>query len=365
MEVISLSSYHSSFTYLNKNSLDQGFKIASFDHDNGAFDTFLNMEQVFTSSYDGTKKHLYGLKYNSSASISITLIKCDGTDFSIDDNRKILKWLTGCRQASWLDFYVSEQLLYSFFGAVTNCQQQKLDARVIGMIITFESVHPWAYSAPQSFNCHIGASMLELNSNGVITTEYSDFASIKMTKNGVLYNDKDGVNVPFQISEKGVVYNNSHIVRDIDNQTDELYSYITLDVTYKNKTGNSLTIYNETLDEKTEVSGLVVNEVINLSAGQFIISNISNKIFGDDFNFIWPRLGPGINRIILDADGEGLAQFTYRYPIKIGDCAIDIGNLIGNSGCCGSGTEDSGGNSTFCTVDEVKLNEMLNDILWS
>ena len=138
-----MSSYHTSFDYLDKNSIaDYSLLIASFDGDSGENDSFLGMEQVYTESYDGTKRNLYGLKYNSVASIKITLVKPDGSDFSVAENRKILKWLTGRRQASWLDLYEGETLAYSFWGSVTNVQQQKMDARVVGIILTFESTTP-------------------------------------------------------------------------------------------------------------------------------------------------------------------------------------------------------------------------------
>ena len=66
-------------------------------------------------------------------------------------------------------------------------------------------------------------------------------------------------------------------------------------------------------------------EIITLSAGQFILSdNENNNVFGDNFNFVWPKLLPGINEFSVDGSGEGYVDFEYRYPIKIGDCAIDM-----------------------------------------
>ena len=115
-----MSSYHSSFTYLNKNSSGEGFIIAAFEPDSGFVDTFLGMDQITTDSYDGVKKHFYGNKYNTSAEILITLVKFDGTELSMEDNRRVLRWLTGSRKASWLDFYVGDKLVYSFYGSVTS-----------------------------------------------------------------------------------------------------------------------------------------------------------------------------------------------------------------------------------------------------
>ena len=89
-------------------------------------------------------------------------------------------------------------------------------------------------------------------------------------------------------------------------------------------------------ESPTVITGIADGEVITLSAGQFIISEtLPTKIFGDDFNFIWPKLRPGINKLFIDGTGKGYAKFTYRYPIKIGDCAIDVEALGRNPICEG------------------------------
>lgn len=335
-----MSSYHSSFTYLNKNSSGEGLIIASFEPDSGFVDTFLGMDQITTNSYDGVKKHFYGNKYNSSAEISITLVKPDGSDFSMLENRQLLRWLTGSRRASWLDLYVGDSLVYSFYGNVTACQQQKLDARVIGIQITFTSIHPWAWSAPQFFNCYVGEKIINIDSDGVMYKTYDEFEYFGMTDDGVIYNSSNNENFTFSIdniNNEHIVYCDSSINLEIDNQSDDLYSLTNLDIVYQNIDSTSLIIRNPSLEiEETKITGISQGEVINLSAGQFIISKtFPDKIFGDDFNFVWPKLRPGTNSICIDGDGKGYAQFTYRYPIKIGDCAIDIENLGINPICEG------------------------------
>ena len=332
-----MSSYHSSFTYLNKNSSGEGFMIASFDTDSGFVDSYLGMDQIFTDSYDGTKKHFYGNKYNTSAEISITLVKPDGSDLSMADNRRILRWLTGSRKASWLDFYVGDRLVYSFYGNVTECQQHKLDARIVGIQITFTSIHPWAWSAPQFFDCYIGEKILQCGDSGCLYKTYDDCQYFGITDDGVVYNSGDNESFVFNITDDGVVYNDSSISLEIDNKSDDLYTLTNLDIVYNNIDSTSLIIENTTLEEKaTVITGISQGEVINLSAGQFIISKtFPTKIFGDDFNFIWPKLCPGINNIRIDGNGKGHVQFTYRYPIKIGDCAIDVENLGRNPMCEG------------------------------
>ena len=444
-----MSSYHSSFTYLKKNSSGEGFAIASFEPDSGFVDSYLGMDQVFTDSYDGTKKHFYGNKYNTSAAIVITLVKPDGTDFSMADNRRALKWLTGSRQASWLDLYVGDKLVYSFYGNITACQQHKFDARIIGIQVTFTSIHPWAWSSPQSFSCYIGAKQIDINESSIVYPTYETFEYFGVDDNGVVYNSNDNESFAFNISTDGIVYNDNSVVLDINNPSDDLYTLTNLDMTFKNINSTSLIIDNKSLSEKHAViQNINRNEVISLSSGQFIIShdytlfvdsinsslsgtyyvrkwrneneendfiyqeinlpdNYSdifmeylvgdgtkttfenvvlssqdfvvqingkktygysydkseqtlsfvaapeqgaeieifcniytfgqnlNKIFGDDFNFIWPQLQPGMNQFYIDGTGEGYVEFSYRYPIKIGDCAIDVDSFYTNPVCEG------------------------------
>lgn len=335
-----MSSYHTSFNYLGKNSIiDYSLLITSFDGDSGENDSFLGMEQVYTESYDGTKRNLYGLKYNSVALVKITLVKPDGSDFSVAENRKILKWLTGHRQASWLDLYEGETLAYSFWGSVTNVQQQKMDARVVGIILTFESTTPWAYSAPQKYNCRFGEANLSFDADGSIYKGTIASSMLGIDEDGVLFNDSQDINATFNITTYGVIYNSDDILLSIDNQSDDLYTYINLNMTYENiagnETGNILTIINETLGETTSIIDISQNEIVTLNSGQFITSSLPNKIFGDKFNFVWPRLAPGINNFKINGSGKGKVEFTCRYPMKIGDCAVDINNLINNPICSG------------------------------
>lgn len=336
-EVNALSSYHSSFTYLKQNSAnDKHLIIATFTPDNGEVDTFLSMTASTDDYYNGTKRFDYGARYDSVATINITLIKPDNSDFSVAENRDVLKWLTGARTNSWLDFYEGDEVKYSFFGRVTDVKQQKLDARVFGIIITFTSVNPWAYSAIQEITYDLVNDGFGIDENGVIY-QNETMPYFGIDDKGVLYIDNGTPDV-FDITDYGVIYKVQGNMVQIDNKTDDLYTYINLDIEYVNKqnsdTLSSLTVKNLELDEESSVVGISGGEVITFNSGQFISSNIPGKIFGDNFNFVWPRLQPGINKIAVNGAGEGIITFKYRYPIKIGDCAVDIENILNNPQCC-------------------------------
>jgi hypothetical protein len=405
-----MASYHTSFTYLGKNSAEQGYIIAVFEPDEGFKDTFLGMDQISEDYYDGTKKFLYGTRYNSTATITITLIKMNGTDFTVNDNRNALRWLTGSRVASWLDLYQGDNIKYSFLGTVTSVQQYKLDGRVVGIQLEFSSITPWAFSAPQVFDCLIG-QLVDIVDDGVMIKLDEETEAFSIDDGGVLSFGGSDVTKEFKVTDDGLAYIDNQYRTHIDNASDDLYTYIYLDIDYQNENGTYVSIKNATLQEESLIKNISANESISISAKQFIVSDIPNKLFGDDFNFVWPRLQPGDNDFIIDGDGRGSAQFTYRYPMKVGDCAMDI-DVYGSDAICncpddtpssdaiqwqditgkpttiaGYGIEDayteseiddkieeinekiddieiSGGTGGSVTIDEEELNEMLKDLLF-
>lgn len=129
-----MSSYHSSFSYLEKNSAnDFHWIISHFDADSGESETGLSTESIYTASPDGTSRNLYGTKYSGPEPVRITVIKQDGSDWTVNDNRTALKWLTGAKSDSWLDLYIEDEVKYRMLGHVQNVLQYKMDARIIGL----------------------------------------------------------------------------------------------------------------------------------------------------------------------------------------------------------------------------------------
>lgn len=347
-----MSSYHTSFKYKDRDSFNEGLIIVAFEPDNGFKDSFLSMDNISDNYYDGTKKFNYGSKYNSSAEVQITVIKKDGSDMNLKEFREYAKWLTGARTDSWLDMYVGNTLIYSFLGKFLNFEHYKYDGRTIGIRLTFSSISPWAFSAPQTFECSIGQalSLIEENKEAVLTKKDTENTThLGVDDNGVLYASYPDTGSYFSIIENNVNRPDHEVIACIDtsyntiidNKSDDLYTYVNLDIDYVNKTCDDISIKNKTLEEESIIKNIKDNEIISLSAKQFIVSyNIDSdgnrvknihRIFGDDFNFVWPRLAPGLNSFSVYGSGEGYAEFTYRYPMKVGDCAIDIdknGNAI-------------------------------------
>lgn len=306
-----MSVYYPSFNFLNKNSYDDFNLIVShFDGDQGESDTWLGMDPIYSDSSDGTKRHDYGAKFNSVATPRITVIKADGTDFSTKEVRQFLKWTTGSRKNSylelceWNDNSEKWDVKFRLLGRTTHAYQQKLDARTIGLIIEFTTVSPFAYSP-------------------VMSCEYE--------------------------------INGTHEIV-IDHDTDDLDTLIGIDVSFNNTAGSSLTIYNEALDERTEIYNLSIDETVALNSNGFIKSDKPGRIFSSDFNYVFPRFGYGAD--VLSVSGHGIIKFEYIYFIKIGDCAIDIDVSGGGIYCNGSSTGGNSGGTVI--VEELSWNKITN-----
>jgi hypothetical protein len=313
-----MGAYHSSFTYLNKSSLDEEWLIVAFDPDHGEMDGYLAQEQIYTDSYNGSRRILYGTRWTDVITIKISVIKKDGSDFSLDECRRAYRWLTGSPKANWLDLYVGNDLKYSILCTTQSVAPYKMDARTVGLNIYFESLSPWAYSPVQSFSCFFDQKLLV--ENGVLD---NDSSSLNIDENGTVYNSAETM----RIGSDGTLYIDNSVSLNTNNQTDDLYTPVYLNIVFRNNTSDYLSIKNTTSNEETIITGMSRNEAITISSGQFIISDIPGKIFGNNFNFVWPRLVPGINKFIISGSGVGSINFTYRYPIKIGNCAIDVGDL--------------------------------------
>lgn len=269
--------YQKKFTFNNRSNKDFGLIVARFEPDNGEVDSYLTIESVYTDNYNGTKRYDYGAKYTSTTMLYITMVKNNYADFSRRELSEILNWLTSLNKASWLDLYNDDtnELTFSFLGRVINVRLQKMDARVVGINIEFESVSPWAYS-------NINRNEMSL----------------------------DGTETLYSIC----------------NCSDESSVYVYPNVTFVNKAPNgTLRIMNNTTGEETIIRNLGINETITLNNNKIIYSDKPSKIFGNDFNSNWLRFVQGYNH--LNITGTGHLIIEHRNIIKVAD-AFDDANFM-------------------------------------
>lgn len=346
-----MSSYYPRFKYLGINSQDKNLIVANLDGgDSGESDTFLGMDPIYTDNAYGTQRLDYGAKFNNTAVIKITTIRQDGGDFSVENTRDCLKWITGSRTTSPLDLidYTTEKfeynndrrtltddgkiecrienqvedvfhvyidktelseddwtfdkdrkvivinkelseddnilinyskIMFTFIGRVTSAWHYKMDARTIGITFEFTSISPWAYSPIKTVTHELKGETISIP----------------------LASESDDIDTPVYIK-----------------------------TTFTNtEDSGSLVLVNTLTEERTEISGLSINETIVMDSNQMIVcpSNPA-RMFGNNFNFVFPCLRR-TNRAVKSEDnifavsGTGDIKFEYVVPIKAGDCIMD------------------------------------------
>lgn len=327
--------YHPKISFHGQTNYDLELIVSTFNPDNGEVDSYLDMEPVYTDSYDGTMRTDYGAKYKSVATPSITFIEVNGSDINPYKVRNVLRWLTGSRKNSWMDVCDKDgEIVCSYLGRFTDVKLQKEDARVIGIVAYFTSVSPWAYSKVQS--------PVVVNVNGE-----TEFAIDNLSDDLYSYvypkvSFKNGKNQNrFSITNSTIVEGNAieHFIGDGEKKEYKLDNYfyndgsVTIDgnkimqYKYNKDTGNlefdiapsrgSLIEINSKIRNRASFSNLQQEEVITIDNNFVVYSDNDKRIFDDDFNFVFPRLIPGTNRFF--ADGVGLLTLEFRYPMKVAD----------------------------------------------
>lgn len=321
-----MSSYHTSFSYLNEHShKDHKLIIAHFDnYDNGETDSYLSVDPIFHDSFDGTKRTLYGTKYTGVYTLDITILNENFDEFTRQQTRDINAWLTGSQTYSWMNLYVGDEEKCRLFCYVRDVKPYKIDSRIVGFIITVESNSPWAYGpvVEETFSL-IGYYDYPLRINVDERNKLIPInATFKRIPGRVIVFDK--LNDVLCVRNKEIKYNDQIIsFENIQVTYNENNQALSLSLDSPNKI-DVLCINNYATKDYVEIKNIAENETINLTENMIIKSSKSNRIFGTDFNYEWPRIKWGIN--IIDFEGDGDLKISYTLPMKIGDCIYDLEN---------------------------------------
>ena len=269
-----MSICHNIIRFNNETNYDHEVIVASFEPDSGEVDTYLNLEPIFTDTYDGTDTNDYGAKYTTKATPRITFVERDGEDIPHWKVRKILRWLTGQRKVSWMSLLDDDgNEVCSYRGRFTSVTQYKIGSRIIGLVCQFTATSPWALSPIQEVNMTIGT------------------------------------NTVFQV----------------DNASDDLYTPIYPDIIFSNNQGGaSFVLKNTTSNSETKFSNLALGEQVTLGSNLIAYSS-AERLFKNDFNFVFTQLFPGIND--FEATGNGTLTIKFRYPMKVGDGLYGLGTI--------------------------------------
>lgn len=369
-----LSPFKISWNGLSSLDLNLWTELSIGGSDNGATTSFLNRESVQTERYDGRYRRIYGYKYQDVLTPTITFIKQDYKDFTSEENRRVLSWLTASDKPGWLEIYHddTEVLSYQLFGNWTEIEQHKLaSGRVIGYTCSFESSNPYAWSVKHEITKQysmFGTFDITCHSDEynkllypTITIKFSDDSVYVPIDRNILEDEKYNMipNVIYSYQAEGddepTLYVNvegnrvetwavaSNAVAS--SYTLGKYYYFPSDLAIKKtiatelsngttsyhwekvtqagsavQIGNSYTLNGENITKETVVSGGEPGEIITLDGTNKVISSNQDeivKIMGDNFNWEWFALAPGINNITIAGNCE--VKLEWLEPRKVGD----------------------------------------------
>lgn len=308
------------FTYNGYSSRD--FDLIcdlAFDSDSDNTETFLSRDAVASEVYNGTLKRTHNYKYSEVFAPSFTLIKNDFEDFTTEEVRKVLAWLTSSFTPKFLTAYEDDSEIISFeiLGAPTQIETYKLgNGRIVGIVFTFESCAPYAFSAVQTVTKDITTPQ-----TFIITCNSDELGAMVYPKVTIEHKQTDSLVVQ---SDHMMKYN-EELVDGTVYQYEDKYYWIDNDGVFQEQSENtsnfdttSVSIQNDTTQSKTVIGKDNAQEIVTLDGANRIVSSSrpNGRIFGDDFNWIWMPLVPGDN--IITVMGSCTIKFEWREPRKVG-----------------------------------------------
>lgn len=248
----------------------------AFDSDNSEISTFLTREAVASESYDGRNRRISSFKYTENFAPKFTFIKKGFKDFSQEDVRALLKYLTSKDTTGLLEAYNDDSNVISWasIGNFSEIQLYKIaNKRVVGVTAVWDSISPFAFS-----------------------DLYTVTKTITATDNKITINIDTDDNKP--VYPRVTIQTSSADVKFVNKHTDLLNN---------SKSYSSLELANNNSGEKIIVDG----------ANKIISSSSTKRIFGDDFNWVWLELHDGKNELTIE--GNCTVTIEYREVRKIGE----------------------------------------------
>lgn len=265
------------------NSIEMGCRTdVSFNSDDGATESYLSKEAVSSDSYDGTMRRTHMYRYTDVLSAQFTFTKEDEEEFTREENRTMLSWLTAKKTDGLLSVYFddAEQPEYELIGNFVSVEPEKLsNNRIVGYTCTFECISPYAYSPVRKYSYTVADSLsFILNS---YSDEYDSFIYPKITLT---------TNATTDIS----IVNSSVTTAVLTNEGEQ-------------KVPVTMSLKNNVDQETIVIDGM----------NKIVYSDRPNRVIGDDFSWTkWLPLKVGKNDITVE--GACTIMFEWREPRKVG-----------------------------------------------
>lgn len=346
----------------------------AFESDNSEVSSFLNREAVVSETYDGRRRHITSFKYTENFAPKFTFLKKGFMDFTQEDVRVLLKYLTSQDTTSLLEVYDDNSNIISFtsIGNFSEIQLYKIaNKRVVGVTAVWDSISPFCFSNLYTFTKTPTATDNKLTIDidtddnqpvypritikekgtlvsiptGTVFNIYSDMVPNTVYYNGTNYYWKSDVpalvagakapNYGWPKVTRSKAYSNSDEIKEETiyyYTSDKKYRWID-PYTFKSSTANpnltttSVRIINRHYDFLGNLANSAITTVKNNGSSETVIIDGANKvisssnvkrIFGNDFvSWSWLPLYDGKNELTIEGNCE--IEISYREARKIGE----------------------------------------------
>ena len=345
----------------------------ALESDNGETQTFLNRTAVQFESYDGRYKNTVRYKYDELFEPKFTFMKKNFADFTSDEVRRVLKWLTSVDSTALLEVYSDESnaISWASIGGWTDIQSYKIaNGRTIAITAVFSSIMPFALSDLRVVTKNMASSaenkvtiIVDNDDNhailprltiqkqgllvnipaGTILNIFSDMVPNTVYFNGATYYWKSDEPTLCTNTKKPNYDWEDVVVTTLYSSTDviengKIYYYVaeqkyrwidpyllkesttnpqlpTTSVRIQNRHTDALG--NSRLLNRIVVQNNIVGERVVLDgANKVVYSSRERRIFGDDFNLQWLELYDGTNEITVEGNCE--IKLEWREIRKVG-----------------------------------------------
>lgn len=302
----------------------------ALDSDNGETNSFLNRSAVQSESHDGRYKPTVRYKYDEVFAPKFTFLKKDYSDFSMDEIRFILKYLTSKDTTALLEVFYDDSNVVSWaaIGGWTEINLQKLaNNRTIGVTAIFSAVHPFALS-----DLYTVTKTISNATDNKITIEIDTddnkpvYPRITIQENGSVVNIPAGEarNANSDMVENTVYFNGTTYYWKTAPGTDASYFKTSTTNPYLATTSVRLrNIHTDFFNQSKTLEAVIIKNnnttefIVLDGANKIASSNSVNRILGDDFNWQWLELHDGKNEVTIEGNCEVTLQ--WRTVIKCGE----------------------------------------------
>lgn len=307
----------------------------AFDSDNSEVGTFLTREAVASESYDGRNRRISSFKYTENFAPKFTFLKKGFGDFTQDEVRALLKYLTSRDTTGLLEVYDDDSNVISWasIGNFSEIQLYKIaNKRTVGVTAVWDSISPFCLSDLYTVTKVISSpadNKITINIDTDDNKPVYPRIAINHGYNGVPHTivrvpDDTVYTTTSDMVPNTVYYNGVTYYWKTPESDDGVYFHSS--TTNPNLATTSVKLTNTHTDffnQKKALPSVIVKnnnstEIVELDGANKIVSSSSvRRIFGDDFNWQWLELYDGKNEITIEGNCE--VTLSWREARKIGE----------------------------------------------